>query len=812
MRIMCQMNYRKQQALTLLNPNNAERGDDFMTKCRKFGVGLLAGAAWIASCSAALAVTPGQDESPAARQDTQDDQTHLGDIVVEARRTRESLQTTPVAVTALSGDMLSKLNVRDVVATAQFTPNLSIGAQPASISAASVYIRGIGNASPSAVSEQGVGIYLDGVYIARSAGAIFDLVDLERVEVLRGPQGTLFGRNSVGGAIQLVSRKPAATPGAEAKFGYGTFDDWFARVRLDTGDLGNAPLRASVSYLHRQRNGYFNNTLAPSNRDPGALNSEAVTAAAQGDFGDLTANYAFDYNTREGVPSFFQVVAANNDVSNYFGGSPALGGAPFQIGTTGLRNGQQLPATDLTGKATFSVKARIYGHSLTLAWQVASHISIKTITAYRGYRQDGANGLSGNGNLLGFTLSPILFVDGSVVPDGVKPVNLYDGYTTQRQHQFSQELQVLGQAGPVKYVAGAFYFDEKSSEANYQTLSYVLPGGLAAINLTPVQAFHGKARSHALFGQVSYSPGDGAFELTGGLRYTHDKKWLTLAGDVQPNLDGSASYDNLSWLVSASYRFRAGLMGYIRVSSGFRAGGINPSASDINVFQPEKIVSYEAGVKAEWLDRRLRTNLAVFNVDYRDLQISQFLAGTGGATSAIVNAGKVAYRGVEAELTALPAPGLTFDGSFGYTAPKYKTYNYLDPATDTVLNVASEARMSQAARFNAHVGLQYEHDLGVGKLSLRTDYSYRSTVYWFTLDRLNVFNRDIRSRPDHNLRARIALDDVAVGKARLGIGVWGDNLTDQRNIDFGIDFGSLGYASASFKKPRSFGVDARVVY
>ncbi|WP_240345146.1 TonB-dependent receptor domain-containing protein [Novosphingobium sp. THN1] len=239
---------------------------------------------------------------------------------------------------------------------------------------------------------------------------------------------------------------------------------------------------------------------------------------------------------------------------------------------------------------------------------------------------------------------------------------------------------------------------------------------------------------------------------------------------------------------------------------------MNPSASQINVFKPETIVSYEAGLKGEWFDRRLRTNLAVFHVDYRNLQISQFIAGSEGATANIVNAGKVAYRGVEAEITAVPVRGLTLDGSIGYTDPKYKTYLYLDPATDTVINVASEARMSQAAKFNAHVGAQYEQDIGLGTLSLRADYSYRSTVYWFTLDRVSQFNRDIRSRPDHNLRARIALDDIAIGRAKLGLGVWGDNLTDQRNIDFGIDFGSLGYASASFKMPRTFGVDARITY
>lgn len=736
----------------------------------------------------------------------------LGEIVVTARRTSENLQNTPVSVTAMSGEMLDKLNIRDVVSTAQFTPNLVIGQQPASITAASVFIRGIGNASPSAVSEQGVGIYLDGVYIARSAGAIFDLVDLERIEVLRGPQGTLFGRNSVGGAVQLVSRKPSDKLGFEGKTGYGTFNDWYARGRLDTGDIANLPVRASVTYMHRQRDGYFDNSLAPSSRDPGALNSEAVTAAVQGDFGNLTANYSFDYNSRLGVPAFFQVINGTDDMRTYFGASESFGGAPFQIGAANLRRGEQQPALDLDGNPTFAVKAKVYGHTLTLNYEVSPELTFKSISAYRAYRQDGANGLSGNGNLQGFTLSPILFEDGSVVPVGVESVTPYDGYTTQRQHQYSQELQALGQSGAFKYVAGLFYFREKSSEANYQELTYLLPGGEAAVNLSPLQAFNGRARSYAAFGQVSYSPGDGAFELTGGLRYTRDKKWLTLAGDVQPNLDGQVSYNNVSWLVSANYKIARDVMGYARVSSGFRSGGINPSASEINTFAPEKVVSYEGGVKAEWFDRRLRTNFSAFYVDYRNLQINQFLAGTGGATSAIVNAGRVAYRGMEAEVTAIPVEGLTIDASVGYTSPKYKTYTYRDPETDTVIDVASEARMSQAAKLNAHVGGQYEYDLGFGNLALRADYSYRSTIYWFTLDRLNPFNRDIRSRPDHNLRARISLSDIQIGNGKLDIGLWGDNLTNDSNIDFGIDFGSLGYASASFKKKRTFGLDAKVIY
>lgn len=759
-------------------------------------VRLMAGACMAAACW----MQPAHAQENAAVS-AQNDGTQLGEIVVTARRTQENLQTTPVAVTALSGELLDRLNVKDVVATAQFTPNLAISAQSGSITAASVYIRGIGNSSPYAVSEQGVGIYLDGVYIARSAGAIFDLVDLEQIEVLRGPQGTLFGRNSVGGAVQLVSRKPTETPGVEAKAGFGTFNDWYGRVRLDTGTLGSAPIRASITYMHRQKDGFFDNTLAPSSRDPGALNSEAVTAAVHGDFGDVTANYSFDYNTRVGVPAFFQTITATNDVRTYFGGSEALGGAPFQIGSAQLRSGQQLPITDPQGTSTWDVKARVSGHALTLNWRVSPKLTVKSISAYREYRQDGANNLSGNGDMLGY----------EVMADDIVSVNLFDNYTPQRQHQFSQEFQILGSAGDFKYVGGVFYFDENSSESNFQKLTYLL-SDQAAINLEPVQTFDGKAKSYAVFGQVSYAPIDGNFELTGGLRYTKDKKWLTLAGDIDPSVSGKVTYDNVSWLISANYRFTPDLMGYARVSSGFRAGGINPAASEINTFKPETIVSYEVGLKGEWFDRRLRTNLAVFHVDYRNLQLSQFRAGSEGATSDIVNAGKVAYRGIEAEVTAVPVRGLTLDGSLGYTRPKYKTYLYLDPVTDELINVASEARMSQAAKFNAHVGAQYEHDLNIGTLSARVDYSYRSTVYWFPLDRINAFNRDIRSRPDHNLRARIALDDIPVGNGRLGLGVWGDNLTNQSNIDFGIDFGSLGYASASFKKSRTFGVDARIKY
>ncbi|SFR91741.1 TonB-dependent receptor [Sphingomonas jatrophae] len=733
----------------------------------------------------------------------------LQDIVVTARRTSESLQTVPVAVTALSGDFLDRQNVQDVTSVPQFTPNLSILQQSTSVTAASVYIRGIGNQEPSSAAEQGVGVYLDGVYVARSAGALFDLVDLERIEVLRGPQGTLFGRNTVGGAIQLVSKKPSNDFHVEAKAGYGRYNEWFVRGRVDTGYIGGSVIKASIAGLHKQRNGYVNNLLTPSKRDPGAQNGDAITANVQADFDAVTVNYNFDYNDRRGTAPFFQVIVASPDFVNYYNASPAFGGDPLQISRDRLDDVKQAGFVDRKGRLRYDARAKIEGHALTVALEPVDGLTVKSITAYRKFFQDTILTLGGQGNTRGVLLDPVTFAPsiGATTP--------YNGNNApQKQHQFSQELQALGTVGEISYVAGLYYFYENASESNNQQLTFILPGGQAGLNLTPLQAFGSTSESAAAFGQVSWKPValDEKMELTGGIRYTADRKTILLAGDVQPNLRGAVDFDNVSWLASANYRFTPAIMAYARVSTGYRSGGFNPRASTLNSFDPEKATAYEIGLKSELFDRKLRLNLAAFQTDYDDLQINQFASGTGGATSLVVNAGKVVFRGFEAEMTAAPTDNLTFDGSVGYTQPKFKSFLYRDPANNQVVDVADEAHMNMVAKFQAHAGAQYSADVGMGNLTGRVDYAYRSQIIFYPLDRTSPFNHDIRSRPDHNLKARLSLSDVKVGGSTMEFGIWGDNLTNQTNIDFAIDFGGLGYGAASFKRPRTYGVDAKVSF
>lgn len=755
----------------------------------------------------------------------------IDEIVVTARREEESLQEVPIAVTALSGSFLDEQNIVDASSLSQFVPSLSILAQPVSPTAASIFIRGIGSQLPNANAEHGVGVYIDGVYLARAAGVLFDQVDLERIEVLRGPQGTLFGRNTIGGAVQLVTRKPSNEMGAEVKAGFGRYNDAMIRARFDTGYLGNSNIKMSVAGMHRQRDGYVDNLLQPNSRDPGSVNADAVMVKVQGDFGRLTANYDFDYSERRSSPPYFQMIDATPLVREYFGRSAGLGGDPFIVSPTRLGTGYENGFVDSGGVTHDSATAKISGHALTLRFDASDDLTLNSITAYREFTQDTFFSLDGQGNLLGRVID---FTSPTFT--SVKPVAFLNGkHPDQDQWQFSQELQALGSVGNVSYIVGAYYFKEKATENVSQAITLPIPVanltfygfgqpivdaivaanpglGIVGLNVTPRKYSRPGSESIALYGQVNWQVTD-QFALTGGLRYTHDKKTITQTLNPTPANMGEETYNNVSWLLSANYEVTDDVMVYARVSTGYRSGGFVIGTGVVDPpYAPETVTAYEIGLKSDFFDRRLRLNLAAYYTDYKDLQISQFRAGTGGVISDVVNAASVVMKGIEAEIVAVPAEGLTFDGSLGYIDDNFKQFDYRDPTTNQIINIASEVRLPHAPNFNAHVGGQYEMPLGTMMLKLRGDYSYRSTVYFHSIDRTAPFNQAIRSRPDHNVRARLSLSDIDVAGGRMEIGLWGNNLTNDVNIDFAIDYASLGAGAASFKQPRTYGIDAKLTF
>ncbi len=736
--------------------------------------------------------------------DSQEDGLSLQEVTVTARRQEESLQETPVSVTAVTGELLDKLNIQDVTRVSELAPNLTIAHQTASTTSTSIQIRGIGQTEPAATAEQGVGLYLDGVYVARTNGAVFDLVDLERVEVLRGPQGTLFGRNTTGGAVQLVSKKPADEFGIDEKLGYGRFNDWYSRTRLDTGFLFGSPVKATIAYLHRERDGYVDNTLAPDEQDPGASDNDAVWLALTGEFTDrFRASYTFDWNRRDGAPTFFQLTAASPDAAAYYGASPAFGGASFVVSRDYLRTVQQ---ASWDGK--FDAPSETLGHNLTLEADINDVLTLKSISSYRSFEQDPVGVQTGNGVMRGVVLDPATFAPS--IQD------LYGSYaqfhSPQRQFQYSEELQLLGSAEQWSYIVGLFYFYERAAEFNNQRFTVVLPGGQAGLNIAALQAFGGETESVAGFGQLSYRPValDNRLELTGGLRYTQDdKKFWSLAFPDDP---GAKSFSNLSWLASSNYRFTDDVMAFVRVSTGYKAGGFSPRSDVRADFKPEKATAYELGLKAEWLDQRLRTNLSLFQTDYEDLQVPVFRAGSQGLSSIVQNAGEATIKGLELEVVLALAEGLTLDAAYGYMDPKYDVYLFRDPVTNVVRNVADQARFLNVPKNSLHVGAEYNLHFSVGQFSARLDWFDRGERYFAPLDFVSTFNEQVKDPGTENLRARIALSEMPLGSGSWEIALWGDNLTDHDNVGYGIDFGGLGVGGVTFTEPRRYGLDIRLKF
>lgn len=365
---------------------------------------------------------------------------------------------------------------------------------------------------------------------------------------------------------------------------------------------------------------------------------------------------------------------------------------------------------------------------------------------------------------------------------------------------------------------GGFYFREKARETDNSNLTIVIPTenpidlapGISVpafgVNISTLLAYRHVSISKALFGQATYEFTD-RFSVTGGLRYTWDKKEIDQTDPVLRK--ESITSDHLTWMGTAKYEFSQDISTYARVATGYKSGGFNARTGG-PAFGSEKVTSYEIGLKSELLDRRVRFNLAAFHTRYRDLQVSQFEAGSTGANSVTVNAGKATYTGIEAELAARVTDSLTLTGNVGYVDRKFKEYLFRDPITDQVINVAKMARFSYSSATTANAGIEYAFpSFDFGQLTARLDYNYRGKIYFHPLDIISPLNRDIADGPASTFDGRVTLSDMKIGATELSLSLWGKNLTNKNYLLSGIDFGSLGFGVVSFAEPRTWGLDVR---
>ncbi|MEO0031851.1 MAG: hypothetical protein RIS94_1609 [Pseudomonadota bacterium] len=695
----------------------------------------------------------------ATPQDSAADAGEVKEIIVTAQFREQRLQDTPLAITAVPAAVLEARSQTSITDVGSFAPNVNLAQATAiNANAISAYIRGIGQDDSSFALEPGVGIYVDDVYYGTTFGAVLDLVDLDRVEVLRGPQGTLAGKNSLGGSVKLFTRKPDENGGGSIEAGSGSYNR--INLRGSAGVTLADGLYARVSGTYDKRDGYFKLLdYGCANPDQGIASTTTAKDCVTGTQGGLdvlslrgalryapsgsplevmiSGDYARNHseapatkltyaNLGAMAPSLALQDFRTYDAANPFGGVSF--GPQFLTGAhsyssyenyTGAGNYTTIfgfPAQVAPG--TFpdpqQNSAENWGVTGTIDYKLPDSLSLKSITAFR-----KASGYS------------VLEIDGA-------PMALLKEGLRNSHRQFTQELRLSGKVGDMAdFTIGGFYY--KAHDRAFQRIM------IPTFQYDFLADDRSENRSIAGFANLELHPTE-ALNLIGGLRYTDDEKTYSFGrtnADGSPisgalftpnwlvyGLDGlSATYKGHRWdyRLGANYRFSPELMVYGQVSTGYKGGGINPRpfvADQIVGFGAENVTTFEGGFKAN-VGSVFRLNGAYFYNKYKDIQRTLYFCPTSASVtcSEPTNAGNGHSQGVELEAMLHPVAGLTIDGSMGYLDFKYDSIN---PFTGVTLDMVAPFN----AKWTGSAGIQYDVPLGsLGKLTPRIDWSYQSSFY-----------------------------------------------------------------------------------
>jgi len=728
----------------------------------------------------ALAVSAIALAAPAeAQQPDEAASAAIGDIVVTARRRAEALQSVPISVTAETGAALDARGYTTITDIAKITPSLQFsGGRGGNGGGVAAYIRGVGEEDFIITADPAVGYYVDGVYVARNFAISKDLIDIDRIEVLRGPQGSLFGKNTIGGAISVTTKLPDAD-----------------RLAFETDLLGGsrATARARAS-LRLPLGGGWSVGISGLAHITDGWQHLANSHARQGDDRTITGRLVLRHQS-QGLDAVLALDAlqrrARGAPHSLLDFQPTIFSDLYSaliIPCCTADQGISHTAADLrlsrndadARNATLTVTADILGGQL------------KSITAYR-----WAHAIFGR--------------DG----DGQAGADYTGELHDIRNRQISQELQLTNELwnGRVKTLLGLYAFREKSNEHSPLTLAYGLYPALIASGFDPALAtqldfnidFRNRqtTTNYAVFGNATIALAD-RLSLDIGGRYTYERKHFSQSSQRifagVPLLDGIPFYSlRKSWSAFTpkgvlSYKPARTVLTYVSVSQGFRSGGFNArptSVPEIGSFNPEKLTSYELGAKATLLGDRLRLNGDVFRNDYRDMQLLVLLDRDGFAVPRIDNAGRAVIQGIEIESVAAPVRWLTLDAAGSYLHGEYE--KYVSGGVDL-----SHRRLRQLPKWFLSAGATLIAPVGDAlEARLRVDASYRSAIY------VDVENTAELRQPGYALlNAGITFKLLRSG---LDISLQGENLTNKRVLQSGFDLRStFGILEGYYNEPRSF--------
>ncbi len=743
---------------------------------------------------------------------TSNDEAEVLEVInVTAQKRVEPLQETPIAITAFTPTALDRKGIDNISKLAEHTPNLVFDTHTpigGASSAAAVFIRGIGNTDFSLTTDPGVGTYIDGIYVSRSIGGVLDVLDVSGVEVLRGPQGTLFGRNTIGGAINITSRKP--------------YDELAGQVELTAGNFSRLDFRGSIDIPITDT---LLSTFAIAKKERDGYVDRVLVGDKLGGQDRLAFRAAFHYEPTEYLN--FQLAFDITDYDEESAAGVSVGFTPGAgtIGNSLIRFSDMAPG-DAIAAGIADLQQYVTGPGDDITFGTAGNGS--TVEA---------KGVSFIANYLGDNFE-IKYTGSARNTDATfeadadnSPFQITGLSNPNYQHdQVSHELQITGDinGGDIKYVAGIYRFDEDGEDVVFVPVSLPTPDVSAGFEAVINNYATVDNSSQAYYFQTTWAATE-ALNLTAGARYTKDEKEYGytqfIGADRVPNglpffpgaviNDGSFvpgllplvgtgtgvdndSFNETTFKLGADYKLDDDTLLYYSFSQGFKSGGFVLRYVEVveapRSFAPELLDAHELGIKWESDNKRVRLNAATFYTDYTDIQVT-FFDNLGGPITA--NAGEAEIKGIELELTALITEGLLFELGYGYTNAKYTSINLVEGLS---LTIDETAKLVNTPENSLNASLEYRKELGDNEIAARIDYAYTDDIFndsqnspFLFQDATNLVNASITYTIDYD----------------LDIVLFVENLTDERILESGNSNFGLGFHEARFNRPREYGVTVR---
>lgn len=741
------------------------------------------------SASAMLALYPvsayaqdGSDDEQATSQDT--DMANVGEIIVTANKRSQNLQEVPIAIAAFAAETLTTQGIKSVVDLPQLTPGLGF---TRTLVGTNAFLRGVGTTSAGYSTEVPIATYVDGLYLPNSAASSFSFNNIERIEVLKGPQGTLYGRNTTGGLIHVITKEPGTDPELDVSASYANYDT----VQLNF--YGSTPLSdtlaANMAVLYiNQGDGWGENVF--TGNDVFKFKDIGVQGKLRWDPGS---------DTTITLRGFFDKVETDqgNSVAMY----------PGSVGT----DGSTYPGEyRINTRFDPFAKQRMYSVSL----KAEQGLGFATLTSTTGYINNRSPSLQTQGSILG---QPTL--TGTAINLG--------GLQTAKT--FSQELQLASDdnGGPLQWIVGAFYYHDKTM-IDTQVYGTCVDGvctpnpRLIPSRTTGFQT----TESISGYAEGTYSITD-ATRLTLGLRYTSDNKKLegtfgalpgfpnsipafppTIPASPEGVIDTDVTYGKLTWRAVLAQDLSDDVHAYASYNRGFKSGGYNPISFTNPPSRPEVLDAFELGVKSQLFDRMLRLNVAAFYYDYKDIQLRTTAPPAPPGGSILLNAASSEIKGVDIDFDFAPVSNFSITGGVEFLDAKYKSFpdavcTAPSPSGFGTVSFTCDlagARLPQAPKFSYSLGATYTLETGIGDIEFNANDGYKSTFYWEPDNRL-------KQKGYHVLNASITWSDPDSGLSVQGFG---------RNLGGEYYFSSAGGAGGNDgyipAAPRTYGIKVRYQY